>query len=302
MHWAAAFGNVQMMQALVQQGAGVNVVNVVGKTPLQEATQAKHQGAAQWLLGQGAVSGAETEAKKAGGTGTGTAAKAKAKAKAKAPAAAKAAAVPSRAAAKAPAPASARAPAPVPAPLLAVTPLPASWAEYVELTPAMPADVHGKTSDVVIEPGDSLQCTLLLRRPGAVVRWFWGLNMAGDTDVDVGFEVSFLGGAGRRSVVPYTREPPRMWPRGFAGVARFEDAGKCVLTFDNKVRPYVCVCVCVCVCVFVCCGFGGVCASACVPWYALRVLPAPSSTRNAYGTREFLSAQAAFPGVRFNVD
>jgi len=54
LHCSCSIGNLENVKLLVQNGANVNAISKIGKTPIQEAIQNGHDGVAQYLLQNGA--------------------------------------------------------------------------------------------------------------------------------------------------------------------------------------------------------------------------------------------------------
>ena len=61
LHWAARFGQSQVAELLIAEGADVNAKNVVGQTPLHLAAGASHQEIIELLIAEGAEVNAKTK-------------------------------------------------------------------------------------------------------------------------------------------------------------------------------------------------------------------------------------------------
>jgi ankyrin repeat protein len=61
LHWAARFGQSQVAELLIAEGADVNAKNVVGQTPLHLATGASHKEIIELLIAEGAEVNAKTK-------------------------------------------------------------------------------------------------------------------------------------------------------------------------------------------------------------------------------------------------
>ena len=61
LHWAARFGQSQVAELLIAEGADVNAKNVVGQTPLHLAAGASHKEIIELLIAAGAEVNAKTK-------------------------------------------------------------------------------------------------------------------------------------------------------------------------------------------------------------------------------------------------
>ena len=61
LHWAARFGQSQVAELLIAEGADVNAKNVVGQTPLHWAAMAGHKEIIELLIAAGAEVNAKTK-------------------------------------------------------------------------------------------------------------------------------------------------------------------------------------------------------------------------------------------------
>ena len=61
LHWAARFGQSQVAELLIAEGADVNAKNVVGQTPLHLAAGASHKEIIELLIAEGAEVNAKTK-------------------------------------------------------------------------------------------------------------------------------------------------------------------------------------------------------------------------------------------------